>query len=377
MSNQSRNTLDDAIAAARAGRRDDATRTLRQLVANDPFNVDAWVWLGGVTPDAREQREALEHALRIMPDHQRARQGLDWLRQNRPDVFTDPTTRVYETRPSSERTTPNYGLPAVTPDQRPTQPVRASNAVGVYDAPTQAMAAPPSVQPVARPFDAPTQPMTAAYQPAAEPLIVGAPSQTDRMAAAPATPARPVSDAGYTDRMAAVPPPTTQTANDVRYQRSTGANIARWLLVVVWALGFGAVATLAALTFADALGFQQAVNPALNQYGLQLDPAAVESTRLGTGAVLGGIAIIDLIMLLGLAFRGRWAWVINLLIALAITIGTIALAVALFAFVPQQSSGFNVLSPTLQPLAGLIGFTLVFLILSFASRRAFFRRRVA
>jgi magnesium-transporting ATPase (P-type) len=196
-----------------------------------------------------------------------------------------------------------------------------------------------------------------------------APQQTDRMPVA--APARPAD--GYTDRMAVAPPAPAEEA--VIERRSPGANVARWLLVILWLLGFGAVATLAALTFAFPANFQQSINPGLAPYGLQLDPNSIEATRLTTAGVLSGIAIFDLLMVFGLLARGRWAWVINLLVALAVTWGTIALAVLAFTTIPAVAQ-FNPQDPTTIALLGLIGFTLVYLILSFASRRAFFPRRV-
>lgn len=354
MTDQAPHTLDEAIAAARAGRRDDAARILRQLVENDPFNADAWVWLGGVTANLAEQRAALEHALTIAPQNQRAQQGLAWLRQNHPEVFTTAPADAGTPRPRSERTTPSYEQRAV---------VQSNADAETMQAPTYQAQAATATEPVARTYDSPP-----------EAMIVGAPSQTDRMATNPAKPARPLF-APTAQMPIAPPPPATQTT-DVVYQRAAGANTARILLLLIWLASFGAIATLAALTFYDSLGFRQAVDGQLARLGFQLDPVYVDNTRIATGAVLAAIAVIDLIIVLGLLYRGRWAWILNLLIALAVTAGTIGLIVLAYVFPPTQTSGFNLLSPALQPLLGLIIFTAVYLVLSFASRRAFFRRRV-
>ena len=71
--------LQDAIIAARAGQREEAQTLLQEIVAEDPTNVDAWVWLGGVEVDPAAQYRALERAVALDPQNQRAKQGLEWL----------------------------------------------------------------------------------------------------------------------------------------------------------------------------------------------------------------------------------------------------------------------------------------------------------
>lgn len=406
MSENTNPTLNDAIAAARAGRRDDAARILRQVVANEPFNAEAWVWLGGVTSDVREQRRALEQALAIDPGNQRAQQGLGWLRHSQPEVFEGGATGATVTRPRSERSTPNYeqsvatrgagtdaGKTVVFTDEPRTEnrgaaiyPAPPEAQPRVYDAPTQAMpAAPPYVQ-----QPAPQYPPAPQYTPrqapqAAPPQYPQQPASTDRMAAAPGSAPyqdaqrgyvpQPYSDAGHTDRMAAVPPPVATHDHHAAHYDNKG-NLSRWLLVLIWLFGFGAVATLAAAIIVDPNRFEPTLRPFLSAFGLQLVQSDLRTTGFITTLALIALAVYDFIIALGLMFRGRWAWVFNLLTALLVTAGLIGLIVV-YALVTLPALGFQPTSLALFLLAGLIIFTLIYLILSFASRRAFFRRRVA
>lgn len=376
MSNNTNTSLADAIAAARAGRRDEATRMLRQLVSADPFNVDAWVWLGGIATEPQEQRSALEHAVSIAPHNQRAQQGLAWLRQSHPELFSETVA------PRTERATPSYQQSAttITADDQP-------GGAAIYEVPdrprpneaaTQAFALPAGPQP--RPNEAATQAYAVPARTEPEPVyaqsqFVAPPSQTDRMTAVPSTtyqqPARPAQydSVGYTDRMAVAPPAVAASEPAERYDGR--GNISRWLLLLIWLFSFGAVATVAALTIMDPSRFEGLVQPLLAQFGLRLIPSDIQMTAFVTSIVLIAVAILDAMVILGLLLRGRWAWVVNLLVALLVTTGTIVLAATYFALVPQM------LTPGVQVALGSLGvFTLIYLVLSLTSRRAFFRRPV-
>ncbi len=340
-------TLSDAIAAARAGRREEATSMLRQITADDHFNADAWVWLGGLATDPREQRSALEQALRIQPDHARARQGLAWLRQQHPEVFDDPVS--HDDAPAGATTTPHD-----------------DSHVRVYDAPTVSESA---VAPTYLAQSAADARMAAAEAPTRAMPVYSEPV-TDRMPVA--VPVAPPT--ATTDRMA-VPPPAPAMEQEA-YQRSTGAEIARWLLTLLWLAGLGAAATLAALLLLYPARFEPLVNSALAPYNLQLVPELAAQTRLGTTIGLVVLAIINAFVAMGLIARRHWAWVINLLVALLVTAGAVALWVAFFQFTPGANLN-TLLSPQGSPLIGLGLFAAIYLVLSFASRRAFFRRRMA
>jgi len=72
-------TLHQAIAAARDGRRDDARVLLLHLLEADPRNERAWLWLSGVVDDPEDVKICLENVLALNPSNPRARQGLEWL----------------------------------------------------------------------------------------------------------------------------------------------------------------------------------------------------------------------------------------------------------------------------------------------------------
>lgn len=68
------------IAAAHAGNRAEARGWLKLVCADDPKNVEAWLWLAGVTDDLHEGIGHLEQALRIDPANEKARTGIAQLR---------------------------------------------------------------------------------------------------------------------------------------------------------------------------------------------------------------------------------------------------------------------------------------------------------
>jgi Flp pilus assembly protein TadD len=76
------NLLEQAISAARDGRRDEARTALTQVVQADERNEEAWVWLAGMVDDPEDTRTCLENALHLNPSNTKARQGLDWVEQH-------------------------------------------------------------------------------------------------------------------------------------------------------------------------------------------------------------------------------------------------------------------------------------------------------
>ncbi|HEY0737715.1 MAG TPA: hypothetical protein VGD69_22545 [Herpetosiphonaceae bacterium] len=375
MSDETHATLDQAIAAARAGRRDDAARMLRQIVAANPFNADAWVWLGGLASEPQEQRSALEQALAIAPDNQRAQQGLAWLRQTRPEIFTTPV----ETRPAQQRTTPSYEERTAPSYEEQARQAAVdsgwqSHAAVYDDVPDQHTAQTYEVPAQSRPYDAPTQAVPT-YQAQATPVQAQPRQQTDRMSTY--TPlSSTVVDHGRTDRMATVPPPPA-AAPQVTYRRSPFAGFARWMVLLTWIFSFGAVATFAALIWAFPGSFESALRPILAIFNLRLVEADIDATRLGTAITLSVLAVVDLMMILGLLFRGRWSWVINALLATLVLLGSVALfGLAYAGLTPFTASGFSFTGLPELILTGLLAFSVLFFVLSLGSRRAFFRRRV-
>ncbi len=70
------NLLQQAIDLAKAGRREEAEALLRQILAQQPDNEAAWMWLSGVTRDQAVKREALTNVLAINPHNRLAQRGL-------------------------------------------------------------------------------------------------------------------------------------------------------------------------------------------------------------------------------------------------------------------------------------------------------------
>jgi tetratricopeptide (TPR) repeat protein len=71
--------LQQGIAAARAGKRDEARALLIHVVEADERNEQAWMWLSGVLDDPEDIRTCLHNALDLNPSNAQARQGLAWV----------------------------------------------------------------------------------------------------------------------------------------------------------------------------------------------------------------------------------------------------------------------------------------------------------
>lgn len=68
--------LREGVSAAKSGDKARARNLLREAIAADPRNENAWLWLAGVTEEPSETAKALERALQINPGNERARLGL-------------------------------------------------------------------------------------------------------------------------------------------------------------------------------------------------------------------------------------------------------------------------------------------------------------
>jgi tetratricopeptide (TPR) repeat protein len=71
--------LRSGIAAAKAGRKQEARRILLQVTELDERNEQAWLWLSGLVETLDERRICLENVLSINPGNTHASHGLDWL----------------------------------------------------------------------------------------------------------------------------------------------------------------------------------------------------------------------------------------------------------------------------------------------------------
>ncbi len=69
-------TLQQAIAAIKAGDKAAGRRLLAEVIRNDPRNEAAWLWMSAVLDSDEQRRTCLERVLAINPDSATARQGL-------------------------------------------------------------------------------------------------------------------------------------------------------------------------------------------------------------------------------------------------------------------------------------------------------------
>ncbi len=69
-------TLEQAIAAIRAGDKNTGGQLLNQVLQTDPRNETAWLWMTAVVGSDEERRKILEYVLSINPDNETARNSL-------------------------------------------------------------------------------------------------------------------------------------------------------------------------------------------------------------------------------------------------------------------------------------------------------------
>ena len=81
-------------SAARDGNLPRAYAFFRKVTQLDHQNEEAWLWRAGVADEPAETRACLEELLSINPTHERAAEGLRWLREQNPDLFleTEPAS---------------------------------------------------------------------------------------------------------------------------------------------------------------------------------------------------------------------------------------------------------------------------------------------
>jgi len=69
------------IAAAKAGRKQEARQILMSVVEADEHNEQAWLWLSGVVDSLEDRLICVENVLAINPENATAQAGLRWLEQ--------------------------------------------------------------------------------------------------------------------------------------------------------------------------------------------------------------------------------------------------------------------------------------------------------
>lgn len=103
--------LQQGIAAARAGRRQEARRMLLRVLEADERNEVAWLWLSGVVDSPADQRVCLENVLTINPGNAHAQKGLQVLdRRAAANASTqERCPHCHEPVPQAGRTCPHCG----------------------------------------------------------------------------------------------------------------------------------------------------------------------------------------------------------------------------------------------------------------------------
>ncbi|MBN1979641.1 MAG: tetratricopeptide repeat protein [Anaerolineae bacterium] len=103
--------LKRGIAAAKAGRKEEARQALLQVIELDERNEQAWLWLSGVIDSVEDRRVCLDNVLAINPDNPYAQQGLRHLDRQAAAVpaSAESCPRCKSPVPSSGKTCPNCG----------------------------------------------------------------------------------------------------------------------------------------------------------------------------------------------------------------------------------------------------------------------------
>ena len=111
------------IEAARDGNREEARNLFTLLTKQDPQNIQAWLWLAGVSDNPKLRRDALERAIAIDPNNEMALRGLRALGADRPSLVDRGRNAIRERtgqllgrtpeRPSAQR----VSQPAARPSQ--------------------------------------------------------------------------------------------------------------------------------------------------------------------------------------------------------------------------------------------------------------------
>ncbi len=132
-----------AITLIKAGQREQARTLLIQAIKNDPRDESGWLWLTETLPDVAQRIAALEQCLKINPDSQMARKGLERMRARK--IETPPSAPLDVVTPpvSASQTTveepPAAGGEQITPGE--SQPPDSADQLSSSDEP------PPLVDP--------------------------------------------------------------------------------------------------------------------------------------------------------------------------------------------------------------------------------------
>ncbi|MCB0167981.1 MAG: L,D-transpeptidase family protein [Anaerolineae bacterium] len=115
--NSPQTKLNQAINLAKEGHKPEALELLRQVVASQPVNQAAWLWLSAVTDDQTEAMSAYKRAKAINPTHASLVRAEEWLTHRFPEAIeltetdpVDPAATGPETAPLRQNTLRVFNL---------------------------------------------------------------------------------------------------------------------------------------------------------------------------------------------------------------------------------------------------------------------------
>ncbi|GAB4447395.1 MAG: hypothetical protein Kow0031_29980 [Anaerolineae bacterium] len=132
-------SLEQAIALARGGQKTQASEVLREVVAREPGNQAAWLWLSAVADDRSQAEAALAQARKINPQHHALNRAEQWLARrfaDQPDTRQNQPTRVTAAAGKPPVDEPPSAPVEPPPEPEPTpalnEPVRAFGSLNAF-----------------------------------------------------------------------------------------------------------------------------------------------------------------------------------------------------------------------------------------------------
>jgi hypothetical protein len=127
------------IEAARDGNREEARNLFTLLTKQEPQNIQAWLWLAGVSDNPKLRRDALERAIAIDPQNEMALRGLRALGADRPSLVDRGRNAIRERTGQLLGRTPERPSQSPArqsqPSARPSQPNTRQSRPAVQSAP--------------------------------------------------------------------------------------------------------------------------------------------------------------------------------------------------------------------------------------------------
>jgi tetratricopeptide (TPR) repeat protein len=342
--------LEQAIGAARAGQHPTARGLLQAILADNPDDAQAWLWLSGVVDEPAEQVAALERVLALDPSNARASWGLQWMREHHPEVWLPPSPPV---PPPSVRAEPEPADPALVLPEGETGAEGTGSAALEEPAPALADDATERL---------PVSPVELTPSPIDEEArcpFCGAPATVDELEC-----------------------PGCHRSLVVPEERGRGARIARLLLaimsllVTVVAIG-GSIWLLQA---AQQIPVTNILPAFLSTWAYRLSQAFAVEVVSALGLSLLGLALLSLVATLGMLRRWRWVYVLDFTLVVAAVAGLIVLIIAGLNLIPGVLALPVLLSlDEMFVFTGVMAGALVLILfrlgLLLGARREFFPRR--